>query len=170
MELQEKTAKIAYQAFRNIDFINNYKSKFLKYNFSIDDVMTKMDKKENIKILKELGYEFKIFSPGQHYNYDENFGNIKLTLSSKISGGIINNYIYIYINNKKINSNFYEENLAFIYRHLKNDNNAITNAFKFRNFNDFRNAMSDIISIYEDFKTEFLKLMKEHDLLGEDYE
>jgi hypothetical protein len=47
---------------------------------------------------------------------------------------------------------------------LINDRNAVTNAFKFRNFDDFRNAMSDIISIYEDFKTEFLKLLKEENL------
>jgi hypothetical protein len=97
MELQEKIAEIAYQAYKNINFINDYKPTFLKYNFPLDDVMSKMDKKENLKILKELGYSFKIFTPGQQYNYEEVFSNIKLILSSKISGGIINNYIYIYI-------------------------------------------------------------------------
>jgi hypothetical protein len=167
METQERIAQTAYQAFRNIDFANNYKPTFLKYNFPLDDIMKKMDKKENLKNLKDLGYSFKIFTPGQHYNYEEDFGNIKLKLSSQISGGIITNYIYIYINNIKIDVNLLASNLAFIYRHLINDSNAITNAFKFRNFDDFRNAMSDIISIYEDFKREFLKLLIENNLLVE---
>lgn len=165
MNIQEKTAQIAYQAFSNINFTNNYKILFLKYNFSLNDVMTKMDKKENLKILKDLGYNFKIFTPGQHYNYEEIFGNLKLILSCKIGGGIINNYIYIYIDEDKINSKLYEENLAFIYRKLLNDSNAITNAFKFKNFDDFRNAMRDIISIYEDFKKEFLTQMEANNLI-----
>ena len=54
-----------------------------------------MDKKENLKILKELGYAFKIFTPGQHYDYEEKFENIKLSVSFQISGGIISSYIYI---------------------------------------------------------------------------
>lgn len=164
MEIQEKVAQIAYQAFENIDFANNYKPTFLKYNFPLDDIMKKMDKKENLKILKELGYTFKIFTPGQHYNYEEDFGNVKLKLSSQISGGIITNYIYIYLNNVKIDVNLLASNLAFVYRHIINDSNAITNAFKFRNYDDFRNAMSDIINIYEEFKNEFLKQMEINNL------
>ncbi len=93
MSIQEQTSKIAYQAYRNIDFVNTLKSDMLKYKFSLDEIMSKMDKKENLKILNELGYKFKIFTPGQHYDYEEVFGNIKLILSCKISGGIINNYI-----------------------------------------------------------------------------
>jgi hypothetical protein len=127
--------------------------------------MSKMDKRMNLNILKNLGYDFTIFSPGQHYNYEEVFKNLKLKLSCKIGGGIINTYIYIYVDNEKISSDLYEESLTFIYRKLIDDKNAVTNAFKFRNFDDFKCAMSDIIGIYEDFKTEFLKLMKEKGLL-----
>lgn len=97
MSKQEKTAAIAYQAYRNIDFINKYRSIYPKYFFDIDSIMKKMDKRENLKILKELGYNFKIFTPGQHYNYEEKYGNVKLVLSSQISGGIITPYIYIYM-------------------------------------------------------------------------
>lgn len=48
---------------------------------------------------------------------------------------------------------------------MTNDYEQIVNALLFRNFDDFRNAMLDIISIYEDFKVEFLKLLKENGLL-----
>ena len=111
-----------------------------------------------------LGYTFKIFTPGQHYNYEESVGNIKLVLSSKISGGIINNHIYIYLDSIKIDVNFLKSNLAFVYRHLINDNEAYITAPTFRNLDDFKNAMTDIISIYEDFKKEFLKLIENNKL------
>jgi len=166
MSKQEKTAAIAYQAYRNIDFINKYRSIYPKYFFDIDSIMKKMDKRENLKILKELGYNFKIFTPGQHYNYEEKYGNVKLVLSSQISGGIITPYIYIYVNDENIDYKFnYEQNLGFVYKKMTNDYEQIVNALLFRNFDDFRNAMLDIISIYEDFKVEFLKLLKENGLL-----
>lgn len=165
MNNQEKIAEIIYQSYRDINFVDRLKKGSLKYDFPSDVIMKRMNKKENLKILKELGYNFKIFSPGQHYDYSEEFKNIKLKLSCKISGGIINSYIYIYINNEKVNSNVYKENLSFIYRHLVGDMNAYITAFTFRDFDDFKNAMSDIIKIYEDFKQEFLKQMQENGLL-----
>jgi hypothetical protein len=167
MELQVKIAELAYQTYNSIDFVNRLKNNSLKYDFPLDDIMKKMDKKENLKILKELGYNFKLLSPGQYYNYEEEFENIKLILSCQISGGIIADYIYIYIDGTKIEGNLLKSNLAFVYRHLMNDKEAIINACKFRNFEDFRNAMSDIINIYEDFKREFLKLLLENNLLVE---
>ncbi|MDR6969461.1 hypothetical protein J2X31_003492 [Flavobacterium arsenatis] len=165
MNIQEQTSKIAYQAYRNIDFVRKLKNNSLRYDFPLDNIMKKMDKKENLKILKELGCDFKIFTPGQHYNYEEVFGNIKLILSCQISGGIITDYIYIYVDGNKIDGTLLKSNLGFVYRYLLNDKEAEIKASKFRNFDDFRNAMGDILSIYEDFKTEFLKLMKEENLI-----
>lgn len=168
MDTEKKAVEIAYKAFRNINFIRRLKDGSLKFDFPSSEIMKRMDKKENLRILKELGYSFKIFTPGQYYDFEEVIGNVKLILSSQISGGIITNYIYIYINDIKIDHKFkFEENLGFVYRYLMDDMNAEITAYTFRNFDDFRNAMADIISIYEDFKKEFLKLMKEENLLKE---
>jgi hypothetical protein len=95
MEIQEKIAQLAYQAYNNIDFVYKLKTNSMKYDFSLEKIMKKMDKRENLNILKKLGYNFKIFTPGQHYDFEEEFGNIKLKLSCQISGGIITDYIYI---------------------------------------------------------------------------
>lgn len=167
MNIQEQVANVAYQAYKNIDFVIKFKSGSLKYKFPLDDIMKRMDKKENLRILKELGYNFKIFTPGQYYDFEEIFGNIKLILSCQISGGIITEYIYIYIDDSKIEGNMLKSNLAFVYRYLLNDKESEISAFKFRDFDDFRDAMADIVSIYEDFKKEFLKLMKQENLLVE---
>ena len=40
-------------------------------------------------------------------------------------------------------------------------------AIKFRNYEDLKKGMTDIIKIYEDFKKEFLKRMDESGLLNE---
>jgi hypothetical protein len=168
MEKQEKIVEIIYNSYQNIDFINRYKSIYPKYFFDIDIIMKKMDKKENLKILKELGYSFKIFTPGQYYNYEEKFDNIKLILSSQISGGIISSYIYIYIKEENIDHKYnYEQNLGFVYKKMTNDYNQIVNALCFRDYDDFREIMASLIEIYEDFKKEFLKLLIENNLLVE---
>ena len=98
MKEQEKIVEVIYKSYKNIDFIKRYKEIYPKFFFdrNITDVLTKMDKKENLKIIKELGYTFKIFTPGQHYQFEEKFENIKFCLSSQISGGAVIPYIYIY--------------------------------------------------------------------------
>ena len=159
MEKETKIINIIKESYHNIDFIKRYKIVFQKYYFDRKtvDVMTKMNKKENLNIIKELGYKFKIFSPGQDYEYEEEFNNIKLILSCQISGGAVIPYIYIYVDDNKIN---FRQNLGFVYKILIYDMNVIANALLFRNYDDFREIMAAIIEIYEDFKKEFLKQME----------
>lgn len=163
---KEIISKIVYQSYYNIDFINRFKEGSSKFNFPPNSIMKKMDKKKNLDILSQLGYNFKLSSPGQYYSYLEQTGNIKLNLFCQISGGIITEYIYIYIDNEKLDVNYYRSNLAFTYRYLINDMNAEISALTFRNFEDFKEAMKMIISIYEDFKKEFITQMKAKGLLA----
>jgi hypothetical protein len=162
----EKVIELVYNSYKNINFIERYSNIFPKYLFEIDSLMKKMDKKENLKILAAFGYVFKILTPGQYYNYEETFGNIKLILTFQISGGVITPYIFIFLDEINIDYKYnFSQNLGFIYKKMTNNYEQTVNAFCFRNFDDFKNAVSDIISIYEDFKKEFLKLLKENDLL-----
>ena len=48
---------------------------------------------------------------------------------------------------------------------MTNNFEQIVNALCFRNYNEFREIMSLIIEIYEDFKKEFLKQMKSNNLI-----
>ncbi len=54
-----------------------------------------MNKKENLNVIKELGYKFKIFTLGQYYRYIKTFDRIKLVLSCQVSKGKVFPYINI---------------------------------------------------------------------------
>lgn len=54
-----------YESFKNIDFINRYKKIMDEHNHSLDNILSRMDKSIIKKTFKEIGYNFKISSPGQ---------------------------------------------------------------------------------------------------------
>lgn len=166
MNEQEKIIDLIYDTYKSIDFINKYKNLFLKFNFDLDSIMSRMNKKENLNVMKELGYDFTIFTPGQHYNYEEQFGDNKLILSCQISKGMVFPYLFIYVNNIKVDLP-YRAKLGSVYRDILNSPQEPLNALCFRNLEDLKNIMRDVIDIYEDFKEEFLSRMKKEKLLTE---
>lgn len=143
-----------YKAFNNINFPERYKAIFKKYN-DFENMMTRMNKSQNLNVLKELGYDFKIFSPGQYYNMEEQLDELKLKLSFKINKGFITTYIYVYKVEERINIS--HNNFAFLYRHLINNMNAETTAPKFKDYEELKSVLRELLLIYEDFKNEFLK-------------
>jgi len=92
-----KIEKIYYESFKNIDFVNRYKKIMDAHKHPLDFILSKMDKSTVRKIFKEVGYDFKISSPGQFYVFFETIKDYSFKISFQISGGIIGIYIYIYI-------------------------------------------------------------------------
>lgn len=154
-----------YKSFRNIDFIERYKSIMDSNNLPLDKILTRMDKSIIKKTFKEIGYDFKISSPGQFYVFYETIGNYSFKVSFQIIGGIVIIYIYIYINHEYIK--VANNNLTFLYRYLLNNMNLVTNQPKFINYEELKIILINILNIYEDFKKEFLKLLKKENLLEE---
>lgn len=138
----------------NIDFTKRYKTIFSKYS-NYDDMITKMDKSKNLQTLKTINSSFKIFNPGQYYNLEDNYNDVKFKLSLKINRGFITSYLYIYFNEKK--SSYEHNNFAFIYRNILKDNEAETKAPAFKDYTELKLVTSLIYGIYNDFKTEFLR-------------
>jgi hypothetical protein len=144
-----------YQSFRNIDFVTKYKKIMDEHNHPLNEILSKMDKPTIAKTFKELGYNFKISSPGQFYVFYETLREYSFKVSFQISGGIITSYIYLYYNNNIVKIDY--TNFAFIFRFLKNNMDEITNAPKFKNYDELRIILKNILKIYEEFKSEFLK-------------
>ena len=151
-----------YKSFSNIDFTNKYKKLMDNHKHSLDDILKRMDKSIIKKTFKEIGYDFKISSPGQFYVFYETIGNYSFKVSFQITGGIVIIYIYIYINHEYIK--VANNNLTFLYRYLLNDMNLVTNQPTFINYEELKTILINILNIYEDFKKEFLKLLKEENL------
>ena len=95
MKNQEIIIGIIKESYNSINFINRFKTISSRYDFDLDNIMSRMNKRENLNIMKGLGYKFKITSPGQRYYYEEKINDIKMVLGCHISGGIIISYIYI---------------------------------------------------------------------------
>jgi hypothetical protein len=140
-------------SYRSIDFAIRYKKLMNEHN-DFQNRLQKVEKKEVLAVLKNLGYNFKVFSPGQDFYIENVTGEYKFIFSFKCKSAIMENYIFVYYNNAKI---IYEENLAFIFRALMGDMNTSTTAPKFRDYEEFQKIITLILQIYEDFKTEFLK-------------
>jgi hypothetical protein len=156
---------VYYKSFSNIDFINKYKKLMDDHNHSLDDILKRMDKSIIKRIFKEIGYDFKISSPGQFYVFYETFKNMSFKISFQITGGIVIIYVYIYINHEYIK--VANNNLTFLYRFLLADMNKVTNQPTFTNYEELKTILINILNIYEDFKNEFLRLLKEENLLEE---
>jgi hypothetical protein len=161
MNEQKRIVELTYKTYKSIYFESKYNKIYTKYHLDIDTIMSRMNKKENLNVIKKLGYVFKIFTPGQYYEYEENFGNVKLALSCQISKGLVIPYIYVYVNNENINYRYgLRNNLGFVYKQITNDFEQIVNALGFRNYEDLKGIMAGVIGIYEDFKKEFLPRME----------
>jgi hypothetical protein len=144
-----------YQSFRKIDFIDKFKKIMDTHNHPLDAILKRMDKPIIKNSFKELGYNFKLSSPGQFYIFYETVGDYSFKVSFQISGGIVYVYIYIYIQNEYIKIDY--NNLGFLYRHLIGNMEEVINAPTFIDYNELKNIIKVIMTIYEEFKSEFLK-------------
>lgn len=145
------------ESFKAIRIVDRYVKLSENHN-DFNNLMKRMDKRANLDVLKKLGYTFKIFTPGQHYNFEESFKHYKIVFSCQISGGIIAPYIYVYANGHQIP--FKYPHFGFISRFLMGNMEAKITASVFGDLEEFEEIMKELLSIYEDFKTEFLKRVK----------
>src|SRR5690606_33806746 len=95
------------------------------HNHSLEDILSRMDKSIIKKTFREIGYDFKISSPGQFYVMFETVSNFSFKISFQISGGIIATYINIYVGDNYIDID--NNKLGFLYRYLLNSMNLQIN-------------------------------------------
>lgn len=154
----DKLLPLIEASYRNINFISRYKELMLRHN-NFESRLLKIDKKEILKILKELGLSFKIFTSGQDFYLEDKVHDFKFTFSFNAKNGIMASYIYVYRNEDKIP--FPYPNLGFVYKFLLDNMDLNINALNFRDYQDFKKIMYPLIQIYEDFKGEFLRQVEQ---------
>jgi hypothetical protein len=155
----ENLKGIIETTYRRVNFVSRYKETMVKHN-DFENRMRKVEKKEILNILKDLGYFFKVFSPGRDFYIENEVSNFRFVFSFNCKDGIMTNCIFNYQNGKKIT---FEENLGFVYRYLLDDMELPINAQKFKNYTEFKEIISSLLRIYEDFQVEFLKQVNDQE-------
>jgi hypothetical protein len=153
----EKLKEIYYESFRKIHFLERYE-KLSKTFQNFDKRMSNLDNKVVKAFFKNLGYQVKIFSPGQDFYFDESNGDFKFYFEINKKGGTLLGRIDVYYQNTlpKMHTTFH-----FIYRVLLEKMDIELFPICYTNEHEFEAILKEFLSIYEDFKLEFLKQMKE---------
>lgn len=150
----EEIKELYYESFRKINFVERFE-RFLEKYRDFEYRMTKLDNKEVKRVFAERGYKVKIFTPGQDFYFEEFFGDYKFHFEVTKKGGIIQSRIDLYFRGEKPDK--IDTNLYFLYRLLINDMNLeIAPPICFTSIEEFEQILIELLSIYKDFKVEFL--------------
>ena len=142
------------RAYEKINFVSRFEKILVHTDFV--NRLRKPDKKQVLNVLKELGYAFEARTPGPEYVFDEIHGEFKFHFVLDVNGGIVLVYIYVFLNDEKVE--FPYPNLVFTYKYLINDLDRLMDPSTiFVSYDELKIILKDLLAIYEDFKIAFLK-------------
>lgn len=153
----EEIEGIYYESFSKINFIERFEKIRKSFN-DFENRMTKLDNREVKRVFNEQGYKVKIFSPGQEFYFDVFLDDYKFYFEINKKHGIILCRIEVF--KKEIKIAEYTP-LHFIYRVLINDMDLLLDPICYTSLDDFEAILKEFLSMYEDFKAEFLKQVGE---------
>lgn len=153
---------IIKSTFEKINFQEKYRN--LLNSFSdYENSMEKIDIKQIKMILKENKLFFKVFNPGQEFYHKESIFDFEFSFNFKTKYGAVTSYIFIWFKGNKIE--FEYPNLNFVYKWLEGKMEEPISPPSFKTYDDFRTIIISLNNIFEDFITEFLKQVKEKDMV-----
>ena len=146
-----------HKAYQNIDYVNRFEKILTHTDFQ--NRLRKIDRNKTLQALRELGYVFKVRTPGPEFILEEIVSELKFKFSLDIKGGIILSFIYVYLNDEKIE--FPHPNMVFTYKYLLNDLDKLMNpSTVFVDHEEFKIIVKDLLILYEDLKVEFFNELK----------
>lgn len=149
--------EVAYEAFRKINFSKRFKQIVNEFN-NFESNLYKTNKKEVLKLLNNLGFNF-TFCDGAYINIEQ-FDSIKFQITLNIKGNVLCT-LYIWYKGELIN--LVSGHFTFVRNKLESIEEFI--APNFSNYEDLEKILSALLSIYEDFKREFLKQVNEQQIV-----
>lgn len=140
--------------YKGIDFVNRYKSICEKH----DDFSNRMEGNRAVlyeEILNRLHIKYKYFKKDSFFKLEDHIKDFKINLHFVLKNGIVEAFIYIEKGDDYLKPN---GRFDFIPEELGVDfNRKIFNLPKYINENELEEIIKEILSIYEDFKSELLK-------------
>jgi hypothetical protein len=144
---------------QTIDFENRYISLCQKYNDALNS-LKKTQKKEIIVALSQSDIPLEYISKDKFFKQDEYLREFILRLGVKLNDGIIEPFIFIiegdsWIIYNRVDFLLFENNSSY--------NRAKYNILYYNSYPQMVEIIQALISIYSDFKKEFLKQLNEED-------
>ena len=154
MELSKKELEIfekinLYDRYRDINNLYRFEETF--ENYSNDEV---------IKIVKELGYTAKYRKKENFFQIIETTNKLKFYFHFSLKYGMVEVIIFWeYENNKDLSGGGLLSVVCKLIEIAKNEEKeGYIKKARFRNYEDLKNILREYFLIYEDFKTEVLKV------------
>ena len=154
MELSKKDLEIyekinLYDRYRDINNLYRFEETF--ENYSNDEV---------IKIVKELGYTAKYRKKENFFQIIETTNKLKFYFHFSLKYGMVEVIIFWeYENNKDLSGGGLLSVVCKLIEIAKNEEKeGYIKKARFRNYEDLKNILREYFLIYEDFKTEVLKV------------
>ena len=154
MELSKKDLEIyekinLYDRYRDINNLYRFEETF--ENYSNDEV---------IKIVKELGYSAKYRKKEKFFQIIETIDGIKFYFHFSLEYGMVEVIIFWeYENNKDLSGGGLLSVVCKLIEIAKNEEKeGYIKKARFRNYEDLKNILREYFLIYEDLKTEVLKV------------
>ena len=154
MELSKKELEI----FEKIDLYERHSNISNQYRF--EETFENYSNDEVIKIVKELGYSAKYRKKEKFFQIIETIDGIKFYFHFSLEYGMIEVIIFWeYENNKDLSGGGLLSVVCKLIEIAKNEEKeGYIKKARFRNYEDLKNILREYFLIYEDFKTEVLKV------------
>jgi hypothetical protein len=155
MNDQKQLMQILVDSLKRISFAERFKRISENHNESNYDLLPqRVDKKQILQILKDLGYKFTYIPIERFFCFGETIDDFEFKTDIKIKSGICTIYMIVIHQGEYIN---HHTNLGFLYRYLIGDMSAPITAPKYRDYQEFRTIARSLMSLLEDLKEEFLR-------------
>ena len=152
MELSKKELEIfekinLYDRYRDINNLYRFEETF--ENYSNDEV---------IKIVKELGYTAKYRKKENFFQIIETINEMRFYFHFSLKYGLVEIIMGMMDKNKKNIIGGLVPNICKKIEIVKNEKKGDIKKARFRNYEDLKNILREYFLIYEDLKTEVLKV------------
>ena len=152
MELSKKELEI----FEKIDLYERHSNISNQYRY--EDKLKDYSNDKTIEIVKELGYSAKYKKKENFFQIIETINEMKFYFHFSLKYGLVEIIMGMMDKNKKNIIGGLVPNICKKIEIVKNEKKGDIKKARFRNYEDLKNILREYFLIYEDLKTEVLKV------------
>ncbi len=142
------------EIYKKIDFVERYTKLCQKYN-DFDNALEGNNYKEYGEIIEKIGYKAKYFKGERFYRIEQNINSIIFGLQLTLKNGMVEVMLDTFFNEVWC---IPDGRIDFMCEEIDTKfNRQECNLLDYTSFSELEEILTDLFSIYEDFKKEFMK-------------